>query len=171
MPEMNLPSGQVYDIGTSGNSYNSFILAWRHAYAIIREYNGSHAMFVFSPDGANSARFNLASFFPGTGYVQYMGLDMYDWASSGRSIWGYAARWFAAERALAPRVAEGLTECGTLAAPKGPDLQNAITNAEKAGLVFAVYYDQETTALGGVQRWALTESAASYEVAAVKGLR
>jgi hypothetical protein len=97
-------------------------------------------------------------------------MDVYNWAPSGRSIWGYASRWFAAERALAPKLPEGLTECGTLAVPKGPDVATTITDAKKAGLVFAVYWDQPTTALGGEQLWALTESASSYEVAAVKGL-
>ncbi len=67
---------------TNGNKPEEYIPAWRHVRNIFREVGADNALFIWSPNRAGSERsaeeiFDL--FYPGDAYVDYVGIDGYNW--------------------------------------------------------------------------------------------
>ncbi|MEA2375908.1 MAG: hypothetical protein QOD53_2371 [Thermoleophilaceae bacterium] len=71
--EMN---GDWYSWGTNGNSASDYVAAWRHVVRVFREENANNVRWVWAP---NTGSFE--SFFPGDGFVDYIGLDGYNFGA------------------------------------------------------------------------------------------
>lgn len=83
--EMNLLSSD-WGPNKAGNTGSAYVDAWRHIVTIFREEGASNVKWVWAPNVDYGGRpFN--QFFPGDEWVDYVGLDGYNWgASSGESF-------------------------------------------------------------------------------------
>jgi beta-mannanase len=68
---------------TNGNGRRQFVAAWRHVHDIFSAVGASNVSWVWCPfvDPAGSMT-DLASLYPGDGYVDWTGLDGYNWGTN-----------------------------------------------------------------------------------------
>jgi hypothetical protein len=74
--------------GVNGNQPGESVAAWRHVHDIFTEVGASNATWVWCPnvDPSGDLR-DLASLYPGDEYVDWTGLDGYNWGSSRGDRW------------------------------------------------------------------------------------
>lgn len=84
--EMN---GDWYDwgIGVDGNTPEDHIAAWRHVVGLARDVGASNIEWVWSPNEDESRRVSLATIYPGDKWVDWLGLDGYNWGKAHTSGW------------------------------------------------------------------------------------
>jgi beta-mannanase len=86
--EMN---GNWYPWGdnVNGNTPASYIAAWRHIHDRFVLKGAANVQWVFDPDGDMYGSFpNLQLFYPGDRYVDWLGVDVYNWGTTqGWSSW------------------------------------------------------------------------------------
>ena len=73
--------------GVDGNTPADYIAAWRHVVSIFREEHATNVKWVWSPNtfGYGTARFE--EFYPGDEWVDWVGLDGYNFGSTMASGW------------------------------------------------------------------------------------
>ncbi|HEX8646254.1 MAG TPA: glycosyl hydrolase [Thermoleophilaceae bacterium] len=62
--------------GVNGNTAGDYIAAWRHVVRLFRNENVSNVKFVWAPNTGS-----FTSFWPGDEYVDFLGLDGYNWGA------------------------------------------------------------------------------------------
>jgi hypothetical protein len=69
--------------GVNGNKAGEFVAAWRHVHDIFTAVGATNATWVWCPnvDPENSFQ-NLSSLYPGEKYVDWTGLDGYNWGTN-----------------------------------------------------------------------------------------
>lgn len=67
--------------GWSGDPSN-YVAAWRHIVTIFRQENANNVKFVWSPN-VDYGNYPFSAYFPGDAYVDYVGLDGYNWGAAG----------------------------------------------------------------------------------------
>jgi hypothetical protein len=69
--------------GANGNRAGDFVAAWRHVHDIFDEVGATNATWVWCPniDPANTMQ-SLSSVYPGNAYVDWTGLDGYNWGTN-----------------------------------------------------------------------------------------
>jgi beta-mannanase len=72
-----------WDEGVNGNQPGEFVTAWRHVHDIFTEVGATNATWVWCPnvDPENQLK-NLSSLYPGDAYVDWTGLDGYNWGTN-----------------------------------------------------------------------------------------
>ena len=70
--------------GWSGNP-TAYVEAWRHVVSVFRSVGAANVKFVWSPNVDNGS-YPFASYFPGDSYVDYVGLDGYNWGTAGIGV-------------------------------------------------------------------------------------
>lgn len=76
--EMNTPS-MSWEIAKTGSSNQDFIDAWKRMHSIIYSEGATNVLWIFSPDVAN---IHYQDFYPGDGFVDWVGLDGYNWGTT-----------------------------------------------------------------------------------------
>ncbi len=73
----------AWDEGANGNSPGEYVAAWRHVHDIFTSVGATNATWVWCPnvDPGNKLQ-NLASLYPGNEYVDWTGLDGYNWGTN-----------------------------------------------------------------------------------------
>jgi len=71
-----------WSIPYSGSSPEDFILAWRHIHDIFEKENAKNIIWVFCPNVPNVQNLPYNSFYPGDEYVDWIGLDGYNWGTT-----------------------------------------------------------------------------------------
>jgi hypothetical protein len=66
----------------SNREASQFAAYFRHIVVAMRSVPGAKFQFVWSPTGFESLTWNIDDSYPGNAYVDYVSLDVYDWASS-----------------------------------------------------------------------------------------
>ncbi len=84
--EMDLDVPKDVDCRGSGGSAG-FVAAWRHIYDIFKEQGASNVAFVWCP-GIGRGVAQVTQYFPGTAYVDWIGVDGYDRAGQGQQAFG-----------------------------------------------------------------------------------
>jgi Glycosyl hydrolase family 26 len=76
--------------GVNGNQAGEYVAAWRHVHDIFAEAGATNATWVWCPnvDPGNRLQ-NVASLYPGDGYVDWTGLDGYNWGTNPASPKGW----------------------------------------------------------------------------------
>jgi hypothetical protein len=75
-----------WGIGKQGNNASNHKLFWRHVVQKFRDAGATNVKWIWSPNvrpwNAQELYGNYANIFPGASYVDYMGLDGYNWGKS-----------------------------------------------------------------------------------------
>ena len=70
-------------VGVNGNTSADFVSAWRHVVEVFRSQGATNVKWVWSPNIDIPGRTaSLASVYPGDSYVDWVGLDGYNWGTS-----------------------------------------------------------------------------------------
>jgi hypothetical protein len=109
MHEMN---GDWYDWGrgVNGNTPSDFIRAWRHMHDIFVQQGATNVKWVWSPNVTYGSQYPLADLYPGNAYVDWLGLDGYNWGLDphlGHPTWQSFADIFGATYAEVTALAPG----------------------------------------------------------------
>lgn len=95
--EMNLLSSD-WAAGKLGNTAAGYVEAWRHIVTIFRTEGASNVKWVWAPNVDYGGRpFN--QFYPGDEWVDYVGLDGYNWGTSSGGTWQTFSKIFASSYA------------------------------------------------------------------------
>jgi hypothetical protein len=69
--------------GVNGNKSGEFVTAWRHVHDIFTAVGATNATWIWCPNiDPNGEFLNLASQYPGDKYVDWTGLDGYNWGTN-----------------------------------------------------------------------------------------
>jgi hypothetical protein len=68
--------------GVNGNQPGEFVTAWRHVHDIFTSVGATNATWVWCPNVEYSGATPLASLYPGDAYVDWTGLDGYNWGTN-----------------------------------------------------------------------------------------
>lgn len=82
--EMN---GDWYSWGTEDTKAADFVAAWRHVVTLFREAGATNVKWVWSPNVQEGGKYAMAPLFPGDEYVDYVGLDGYNWGTENGETW------------------------------------------------------------------------------------
>jgi hypothetical protein len=91
--EMNLPSID-WGAGKDGNTGSSYAEAWRHVVSVFRQEGATNVKWVWAPNVDYGGR-PFAQYFPGDQWVDYVGLDGYNWGTSSGDSWSSFSKVFA----------------------------------------------------------------------------
>jgi hypothetical protein len=69
--------------GKRGNSPDLYKRTWRHVVGIFQALHADNVQWVWAPNENRSGRFPFAQYYPGDSWVQWVGLDGYNWGSAG----------------------------------------------------------------------------------------
>ncbi len=78
--EMN---GNWYPWGKRGNTARLYKRAWRHLVRIFRREGATKVMWVWAPNVDNHGKYPFRGFFPGDRWVDWVGLDGFNWGKDG----------------------------------------------------------------------------------------
>lgn len=68
--------------GVNGNTQGQFVQAWIHIVNIFKEVGATDVSWVWSPAVTDASGLNLASLYPGDSYVDWTGMDGYNWGGT-----------------------------------------------------------------------------------------
>ena len=69
--------------GVNGNAAGEYVAAWRHVHDIFTEVGATNATWVWCPNVNPDGNFQaLGSLYPGDAYVDWTGLDGYNWGTN-----------------------------------------------------------------------------------------
>lgn len=77
--EMNLPN-YAWSIGVNGNTAAQYVAAWKHLKDIFKANGATNVLWVWCP-GVIGYGSDFTSMWPGATYVDWLGLDGYNWSS------------------------------------------------------------------------------------------
>ena len=70
-----------WSAGVNNNTVAEYAQAWRHIHAIFQEESTTNAKWVFCPNEGPQTS-NIARFYPGDNYVDWVAIDGYNWGTS-----------------------------------------------------------------------------------------
>jgi endoglucanase len=162
-PEMNGGWETYSPNGHSGMTSTSFRAAWRHIYWLFRTKNGAtNVEFIWNPDRYfKGEHYSYADLWPGAGYVQWIGIDFYNWADTVHgTYWPYYLAYDSVQRARALSGASTkplmVPEVGC--APyryKSQWIDRMASDFERLGILATVWFDEHPS---GHPNWRLDSS-------------
>ena len=93
--EMNL-AGSLYGPGQEGNTPAAFVAAWRHVVNRFATDGATNVRWVWSPNVDCGGTCPFDAFYPGDAYVDYTGLDGYNFSAVHHVAWQSFSQIFAA---------------------------------------------------------------------------
>jgi hypothetical protein len=84
--EMNL-RGYAWSEGVSGNTPAAYVRAWRHVVSLFRAEGADNVRWVWAPNTDCEGRCPFAEFYPGNAWVNWVGLDGYNFAAVDGTPW------------------------------------------------------------------------------------
>jgi hypothetical protein len=85
----------------NGNDPAGFVRAWRHIHDIFRSVGATNVLWVWAPNAdshpggtARSSGNNWRHYYPGDRYVDWVGIDGYNWGDGGGNEWESFGRIF-----------------------------------------------------------------------------
>jgi beta-mannanase len=75
----------AWNPGVNGNTTDEYVLAWRHIVDIARGEGATNIRWVWAPnvvDPGNKRLSSYASIFPGDDYIDWAGLDAFNWGTT-----------------------------------------------------------------------------------------
>ncbi len=121
-----------WGVGINGNTPAEYVAAWRHIVTIFRQQHADNVSWVWSPNAAVPGRsmIPLSQFYPGDAYVNWVGLDGYNYGSTHGSEWRTAEQIFGASyHELTTVTAKPIMIAETASTEEGGDKAAWITNS------------------------------------------
>lgn len=138
---------ESYSLGKPGNTPQALYGAWRRMFRIVRQYTGSNALFVWTV-GYSGTTSGVKTAWPGAAYVNYVGIDAYDWCTDASWCPGDRYRYSATLAFL--RSFDGWrptilaeTATGLNTANRGKWLGAALAAAKQDGMYALVWFDEK----------------------------
>jgi beta-mannanase len=162
--------------GVNGNTAGQFVQMWRHVHDIFTAVGATNVTWVWCPNVSQSPA-NLAELYPGHGYVDWTGLDGYNYGPAGpdgSSYTGQGATWstfdqlfrgsYDALAAMAPTKPIMIGETASVVdggskAQWLTDMLNELSSPTYAQVGALVYYDR----VDGSYNWPLTSSTSAAQ--------
>jgi hypothetical protein len=117
--EMNL-SGQDYGSAHPGETPETFVAAWRHIVDVFRAAKATNVKWVWSPNTDCAGRCPFTSYFPGNSYVDWLGLDGYNFAAVHDDAWVSLHYIFASSYATITKLSSKPLMIAEVASAPGP---------------------------------------------------
>ena len=76
-----------WSANVNGNRPGEFVAAWRHVHGLFKAAGAHNVKWVWSASAIYSSTSGLAGLYPGDAYVDYAGIDGYNWGTSGSKTW------------------------------------------------------------------------------------
>lgn len=73
--------------GVNGNTPEDYIAAWQHIVSVFRAEGADNAVWVWSPNSEYDGLYPFSDLYPGDEWVDWVGLDGYNWGSQELSGW------------------------------------------------------------------------------------
>jgi hypothetical protein len=80
-------------------SPTTYVAAWRHIVTIFREEGATNVKWVWAPNVDRNGAMPFSEYFPGESWVDYLGLDGYNWGNTPGNSWNSLKEVFAASYA------------------------------------------------------------------------
>lgn len=74
--------------GVNGNAAGDYVQAWRHVHDVVAATGATNITWMWAPNAPYWGSTDLTGLYPGTGYVDQVGLDGYNWGTT--QSWGSA---------------------------------------------------------------------------------
>lgn len=71
----------------NGNKPGQYILAWQHVHDIFTSVGATNVTWVWSPNVEYGGSTRLSELYPGSAYVDWIGMDGYNWSTVGGHRW------------------------------------------------------------------------------------
>lgn len=137
---------EPYSLGRTGNTPQAMYGAWRRVFRIVRQYTGANAMFTWTV-GYSGRTTDLKTAWPGGAYVNYVGIDSYDWCTN--TSWCPGDRYRYQNMLTYLRSFDGgrptilaETATGLMTSNRGAWLGAALSAAKADGLYALVWFDE-----------------------------
>ncbi len=101
--EMNLP-GSSFGPGRRGMGPAAFVAAWRHVVSVFRRARASNVQWIWSPNVYCFGHCPFTAYYPGDSWVDWVGLDGYNYARVHHVRWLSVPQLFGASYALLERL-------------------------------------------------------------------
>lgn len=72
-------NGDWFPWGADSSSSTDFVAAWRHIVSIFRADGATNVQWVWAPNIQEGSKYPIAPTFPGDEWIDYVGLDGYNW--------------------------------------------------------------------------------------------
>lgn len=89
---------------TSTANSSSYVSAYRHVVDVFRGDGVQNVKWVWSPNVQEGAKYQMAPYFPGDEYVDYVGLDGYNWGTNNGETWQTFEQVFSNSYAIATQL-------------------------------------------------------------------
>jgi beta-mannanase len=99
-PEMN-GNWNPYSEGVNGNMAGQYVLAWRHVHDLFVARGATNVEWVWNPSVDYTGSVPLPGLYPGDSYVDFVGLDGYNWGTS--QTW---STWQTPQEVFSPTIAD-----------------------------------------------------------------
>jgi hypothetical protein len=143
--EFNTP-WESYSLGKPGNTPQALNSAWRRMFRLVRQYAGANALFVWTY-GYSGTTAGAKTAWPGAAYVNYVGIDTYDWCTDPKWCPGARYRYqpslsFLRTFIQGRPVILAETASGLMTSDRGNWLKTAMLNARQDGIYALVWFDE-----------------------------
>jgi hypothetical protein len=126
-----------YSPGQNGNTAASFVAMWRHVHDVFASVGATNVTWVWTPNVDPYAAYpSLSSLYPGDAYVDWTGLNGYNWGAGAGGGWMTFAQVFSSSYKTLLQIA-----------PKKPIMIGEVASAEYGGNKAAWITDMLTTQL------------------------
>jgi hypothetical protein len=101
---------------TSTSSAAAYVAAWRHVVDVFRADGVQNVKWVWAPNVQEGTKYQISPYFPGDSYVDYVGLDGYNWGTVGGETWQSAGAVFGSSYSVATQISTKpviITEIGS----------------------------------------------------------
>ena len=76
-----------WGLGVNGNTAAQYIAAWRHVVSVFRAQGARNVRWVWSPNEFDSSTPAFQSLYPGDAYVDWVGIDAYNFGTTSGGTW------------------------------------------------------------------------------------
>jgi len=81
------------------DSPSAYVAAWRHIVTVFREAGATNVRWVWAPNVDRTGSMPFSAYFPGEPWVDYIGLDGYNWGATPSNQWSSLKKVFASSYA------------------------------------------------------------------------
>jgi len=114
----------------NGNTPADYVAAWRHLHDVFQAEGATNVTWTWTPNGEtvpNTAANRPVAYWPGAQYVDWVGIDSYNWGPSGVTEWRTFAQMFDANLAMLSTFGKPIVIAETASVEKGGDKAAWIT--------------------------------------------